>query len=457
MKRPRLGPHPARRLHDLLLGPIYLPLLALAALASRLVRRPRSEKPRLIWGPVPLLNLKYWSTAMRQAGFESESWVYPPASINRREDYDRILPGSQAGWRGALLAPLAWAVPYWAFVRACFAGDFQVLPYNGGFLGVTLWWRLEGPLLHLAGVPVAIASYGGDMYRYSQVQDPCLRHALLRSYPLAARTEEDIAARMAYWNRHAACVVMSSAIDGLSRWDAFTANSLAIDLAAWSGKAAYSPHDGRSGPVKVMHAPNHRGFKGTDVLLAAVERLRAEGLQVELLLLEGVPNDEVKRLMREEADLLAEQFVACGYGLNGIEGMASGLPVMANLADEAHTRVFRRHAFLNECPILSTTPEQLADHLRLLVTRPALREALGRAGQAYVAKYHGLDTGAYMFGAIVDACWHGRPSVDLMCLFDPLHSAWNRRLPPVDHPLVDGALPPEAQLPPALRAPVGAA
>ena len=37
--------------------------------------------------------------------------------------------------------------------------------------------------------------------------------------------------------------------------------------------------------------------------------------------------------------------------------MASGLPVLANLDHEAYTTVFRRYAFLNECPILSSSPE----------------------------------------------------------------------------------------------------
>ena len=194
------------------------------------------------------------------------------------------------------------------------------------------------------------------------------------------------------------------------------------------------------GTVKVIHTPNHRGVKGTEFLFQAVEELKAEGLLVELLLVEKRPNDEVKRLMVEEADILAEAFLFTGYGMSGIEGMASGLPVLANLEHEAYTRVFRRYSYLNECPILSTTPETLKENLRVLVTNPDLREELGRAGRRYAEKYHSDETAQYMFGAVYDRIWFGK-DVDLMNLFHPLKSEYNHRTPPVEHPLVDNRLP----------------
>jgi glycosyltransferase involved in cell wall biosynthesis len=73
--------------------------------------------------------------------------------------------------------------------------------------------------------------------------------------------------------------------------------------------------------------------------------------------------------------------------MSALEGMASGLPILSNLDSETYTRVFRRYAFLNECPILSTTPETVKDHLRVLVTHPQLRKELGEAGRKYVEKY----------------------------------------------------------------------
>jgi glycosyltransferase involved in cell wall biosynthesis len=192
--------------------------------------------------------------------------------------------------------------------------------------------------------------------------------------------------------------------------------------------------------VSVVHTPNHRGFKGTEFLLRAVEELKNEGLQIDLRLLERVPNAEVRRIVAE-TDILAEQFIATAYAMSGMEGMACGLPVMANLDSEYYTQVFRRYSFLNECPILSTTPETLRDNLRLLVNQPALREQLGRAGREYVEKYHSFEAARYLFGKIYDRILHGK-EVDLIGLFHPLTSEFARTRPPVQHPLVNGALPP---------------
>jgi glycosyltransferase involved in cell wall biosynthesis len=232
---------------------------------------------------------------------------------------------------------------------------------------------------------------------------------------------------------------MGYTIDGIGRWDVPVGNMVCIDLDQWQCKPVYSSRNGRIGAVKIMHTPNHRGFKGTEFLIHAVEELKAEGLKVELILLEKVPNDRVCELM-QEVDILADQFICTGYGLAAIEGMASGLPVMANLEHEAYTRIFRRYSFLNECPIFSTSPETLKQNLEVLITNPELREQLGRAGRRYVEKYHAFETSQYLFGSIYEKILDGN-EVDLMDLFHPLKSEFNRRKPPIQHPLIDNKLP----------------
>jgi hypothetical protein len=173
--------------------------------------------------------------------------------------------------------------------------------------------------------------------------------------------------------------------------------------------------------------------------------LRAEGLQVELVLLEGVPNEQVRREMAN-ADILVEQLLI-GYALSAVEGMATGLAVMSNLDHEDYTRVHRRFGFLNECPILSTTPETIRDNLRVLVASPELRETLGRAGRAYVEKYHSYEMAQHLFGSIYENLLEGGQN-DLMRLFHPLLSEYNKRRPHVEHPLVENRLPAQPKKPP---------
>ena len=87
------------------------------------------------------------------------------------------------------------------------------------------------------------------------------------------------------------------------------------------------------------------------------------------------------------------------------------------------------------------SPETLTANLRRLVTEPALRETLGRAGRRYVEKYHSFATAQYMFGAIYRRILDG-DDVDLMRLFHPLVSPYVTATPRIVHPLTGSHLPP---------------
>lgn len=399
-----------------------------------------ARRTTLVWGPDPILSNRYWSLAMRDAGWDSVTLMHGVYAINARSDFDLYFNDLVPGWlrRLGLTGTLG---PAAALIWVVRNARVMHMPFSGGVLGRTRWWRLEAGLLRRKGIRTIVIPYGGDAYLYSQVIDPSLRVALLMSYPAAARREGEIAERVAYWTRHADVMITGPMIDGLGRTDVVTVQAFCIDTRSWTPKSTYSGHDGRSGPVRVLHTPNHRGFKGTEFLLRAVDELQREGLLVELVLLEAVPNEQVRQTM-QEVDILAEQFIASIYALSGIEGMASGLPVLVNLESEPHTRPFRRYSYLDECPALSTSPETLTENLRRLVTDPALREALGRAGRQYVEKYHSFATARYMFGEIYRQLLDGE-AVDLMRLFDPLASPYVTATGRIDHPLVENRLPVE--------------
>lgn len=397
------------------------------------------EKRRdtLIWGVTPLINYKYWSAAMREGGYKSLTLVTHHYPAHRREDYDIYLDDLVPGWIKS---------PYWRSVAGKCAGLIYMirnasvvhLPFTGGLLGDTLLWRIEPLLFQQAGIKTLLVPYGGDAHIYAEYE-PAVRNALLMSYPLYGRMEAHIRKRLSFWIKRADCVMCGFMLAGMSRWDVPVPNMLTLELAQWQAKSSYSSNDGRNGPVSVVHAPNHRGIKGTEFVIGAVELLRAEGLQIELLLLEGIANEEVKQRMKH-SDILAEQLILPGYGLNGIEGLACGLPVLSNLDSEWHTRVFRRYSFLDECPVLSTTPETIAEHLRILVTSPELRETLGRAGRAYAEKYYSYAAAQYLFGSIYRRLLKGEP-IDLINLFHPLKPPAEGARPKVVHPLIENKLP----------------
>ena len=412
-----------------------LPLLVALAVVARVRRPSRRARPRVVWGPEPILSYAHWSRALRKAGYSSETVMHSVYPINRREDFDVLYED---------LAPAGWAfllAPYRAFVRALFGADVFQHHYSGGFLSGTPLWRVEAELLHLAGARVVNQAHGNDAYLSSQIADLSLRHALLTSYPALARSEARTRRRVDYWTARSDCTFGGLQMDGLGRWDVLPCSVATIEVEGWRRRTPYSRGDGRDGgTVRIAHAPNHRGFKGSEFIIEAVEQLRAEGLDVELVLLERVQNLEVRRILSGEVDILVEQIIATGYAMNGVEGMAAGLPVLANLEDDALTAVLRRFSYLDECPILSATPETVRDRLRALVVSPDLRERLGRAGAAYAAKYHSDETAQYLYGSIYRRIWNGEDIV-LLDLFHPLKSDYNRSRPRVEHGLVRNRLP----------------
>ena len=68
----------------------FLPVLFLLASISRL-RKTKNRRPSLVWGSVPIINNSYWSNAMSSFGYLSKTYVNSYYSINKREDWDRVL------------------------------------------------------------------------------------------------------------------------------------------------------------------------------------------------------------------------------------------------------------------------------------------------------------------------------------------------------------------------------
>ena len=100
--------------------------------------------------------------------------------------------------------------------------------------------------------------------------------------------------------------------------------------------------NGLSEEVVIAHAPNHRGFKGTEFIIDAIQKLKNKGLKIKFLLIEGKSNSEVQRVFREEVDILLDQLIFPAYGLNSIEGMASGLTTICNLEDQNYIYPLRK-------------------------------------------------------------------------------------------------------------------
>ncbi|MBA2297691.1 MAG: glycosyltransferase family 4 protein [Actinobacteria bacterium] len=151
-----------------------------------------------------------------------------------------------------------------------------------------------------------------------------------------------------------------------------------IDLA----RIEPAPRSERARPL-IVHAPSHRGRKGTEHVIAACAELDAD-----LELVEGLHHADAFERYRA-ADIVVDQLNAGWYGLFAIEAMALGKPVVTFLHDEAVRRT--EEAFGTRVPIVNATKETLRDRLRTLVSSADERRRIGAASRAYVEQVHDLE------------------------------------------------------------------
>jgi glycosyltransferase involved in cell wall biosynthesis len=355
---------------------VFVPVALPVSRVRRAWRRRRGSKPRIVWAPIPIVNIRYTSLADRLYGYPSETLVYDVYSINARASFDRVLDRL----RGVPL--LRELTPFAAFVGAAFRYDIFGFFFDGGLLWATPFWRAELALLKLAGKGIVVYPYGSDARLPSATRARGGWHAY-SDVPVGDedRSEPAVRARLSAFARHADVMLgCADLYEDLPRRDGIM--RYAFDGQGWDPTAA--SHDG---VVRVVHAPNHRHYKGTRFLIAAVDQLQAEGLPVQLDLVEGVPIEHARELYAQ-ADIVADQFLIGAYALFAIEGMALGKPVVCYLND----RFSDAHPEWSECPIVSADPDQLVDALRSLVSDPDRRRELGSRGPDYVRKYHSLES-----------------------------------------------------------------
>lgn len=139
-------------------------------------------------------------------------------------------------------------------------------------------------------------------------------------------------------------------------------------------------------PLRIGHAPSHRGVKGTDLILSALSNLRTEGNVFELDLIEGVSQEEARKRYAR-VDVVVDQLYAGWYGGVAVEAMALGKPVLVYLREDDLKYVPEQ--MQRDLPFIQVTPDTIEDGLRrvLRMSRADLRDLAVRS-RAYVERWH---------------------------------------------------------------------
>lgn len=381
----------------------------------------KKKRSLIILGTVPMIQYKYWSNALNKIGYNSITLVNKIYHIHDRQDFDitsiELIPRFlkiNKKFTNSLLEPI-----FTFFYILKNASSFNSSFVFGAFSNLAFYiTKIEFFIYHFFRIKVIISGFGGDFYMYSKVIDKSLTHGLLSSYPLQAKNELQISKRVGFFMKYADFIMMGFQLDGIGRWDVLLPNFITIDNTIINKSQKI-----KSEKTTIAHTPNHRGFKGTEFIINVVDELKSEGYNVELILIEGKKNYEVLEILNKKADILIEQLLFPGYALSAIEGMANGIPVLSNLDNDTYMNLFRRFSYLDECPILSTTPESLKSNLIKLIEDNKLRDKLGELGVDFVKKYHSEEFAQYLYKNIFQKLEKNLDN-ELINIFHPLKSEY---------------------------------
>ncbi|MFC5354314.1 hypothetical protein [Azospirillum himalayense] len=392
---------------DLLVWPVDVVQELLWFVCSVILALVARWKPKPIdvgLGPEPLINNIYHRKALIQAGFTAETFVSRTYFIT--QNFDHIIPAGD-GALGKFIGRLR------LFWHAVSRYKIIYIYFNGGpFFYTSFVWCAEPMLLRLARVRVVVMPFGGDVQDFTRSRNLLFKHAMTIDYPGHALRRKRVADQIDLWTRNADHILSGCEwVDYMYHWDTLQIAHFSIDTEALAARAAMAgdgqpvpPAEGRptpERPLRVLHAPNHRAIKGTGAFLRAVEELAAEGVPIELEMVEFVTNDEVLQAILR-SDVVLDQLIVGWYAMFAIEAMAMGKPVLCFLrSDLMELYIGAGLVEEGEIPIVNAHLLSVKEALRsLAATDRAELAALGRRSQDYVRRRHSLTAIGSVFARI---------------------------------------------------------
>jgi len=131
----------------------------------------------------------------------------------------------------------------------------------------------------------------------------------------------------------------------------------------------------------ILHIPTEPKVKGTDLIIAACNRLKNEGYKFEFKLKRKLTQKELYKEI-VNCDIYVDELRCGAHGVTAVEAMCAGKPTLTYIRNDLIA------AYPAEMPIINTSPDSIYDNLKKMITSPRLRHEVGGESRAYVEKYH---------------------------------------------------------------------
>jgi glycosyltransferase involved in cell wall biosynthesis len=371
---------------------ILLPFLFIAATLGR-VKRKRID---VGLGPEPLINNIYHKQALELYGYTAQTFVSDVYFITDKFDVrgDKIFPGKYPRIQNVLSH-------LYLFILTVLRYRCIYIYFDGGPLGVwtSLLWRIEPFLYKLAKVKVVVMPYGSDVQDMSRSRNLLFKNAISREYPKHRFLRSIIASKIDLWTKYADHVIGGCEwVYYMYHWDTLMLAHFSIDVEAWKPPDDHCSIQNEK--IRILHAPNHKAIKGTRYFIDTINELIKEGIGIELILLEKVPNDEVKKVMAT-VDVVADQLIVGWYAMFAIEAMAMEKPVLCYLREDLKELYTVAGLIVaDEIPIINCSPLTVKEAIKNLAINRDKLQGIGRRSREYVIKHHSTRAVGKVFDGI---------------------------------------------------------
>jgi len=163
------------------------------------------------------------------------------------------------------------------------------------------------------------------------------------------------------------------------------------------------------GTVRLFHAVGNFdsrtdssgvNIKSTHIYVPLVERLKSEGIKVELMFFSKIPNTDV-RFYQAQADVFLDMLTYGFFGATAREAMMLGKPVICFLRPEWLASMAEEIPdYVGELPIVNATPATVYTVLKDLIDHPEKRIEIGKRSRAFALKWHSSGAAARRFDKI---------------------------------------------------------
>lgn len=360
---------------------IFIPIIG-ACIVSRF----KKKKFDIGLGPEPMINNVYHKMALQRKGYSCQTFVSAVYFITDQFDV-----------RGDKFRFVHF-IYYYLFFLSIMRYRCIYIYFNGGPLGFTKYWRIEPLLYKLANVKTVIMPYGGDVQDLTRTSNLCFRNFMAKDYKSHRLRRQIIDKKIDLWTKHADCVISGCDwVEYMYYWDTLMLAHFSIDTELWKPDPAIKSNNST---LRILHAPNHTAIKGTQFFVKAINELKEEGYDIELVFAQKVPNDKIRELM-QSVDVVADQLVIGWYAMFALEAMSLEKPVLCYIREDFETLYIQEGLIEpGELPIINTNSLNVKETIRSLVTEKEKLQSIGKRSREYVIKHHSIESIGNVFDKI---------------------------------------------------------